>query len=80
MLVVGQREQLSFALQVGDVHQTVEVPANPSVVVITTEDISGLVSERQVKDLPLNGRSYDQLNLEAVIYSRESHELPCLRK
>jgi len=26
-----------------------------------TRDISGLVGERQVKDLPLNGRSYDQL-------------------
>src|SRR6266513_301470 len=27
----------------------------------TTRDISGLVSERQVKELPLNGRSYDLL-------------------
>jgi len=60
-LVVGQREAVSFTLQVGDVHQTVEVPANATVVAVTTEDISGLVGERQVKDLPLNGRSYDQL-------------------
>ncbi len=73
-LVVGQREQISFALQVGDVQQTVEVPANPSVVVITTDDISGLVSERQLKDLPLNGRSYDQLltlNPGAVNYTSQ---------
>ena len=28
---------------------------------ISTEDSSGLVGERQVKELPLNGRSYDQL-------------------
>jgi hypothetical protein len=60
-LAVGQREDIPFALQVGDVHQTVEVPSNPTVVAVTTDDISGLVSERQVKDLPLNGRSYDQL-------------------
>lgn len=60
-LVVGQREQVSFVLQVGDVHQTVEVPAISGVVMVTTEDISGLVGERQVKELPLNGRSYDQL-------------------
>jgi hypothetical protein len=60
-LVIGQREAVSFTLQVGDVHQTVEVPANATVVAVTTEDISGLVGERQVKDLPLNGRSYDQL-------------------
>jgi hypothetical protein len=60
-LVVGQREEIDLKLQVGDVHQTVEVPANIGVIQITTEDISGLVGERQVKDLPLNGRSYDQL-------------------
>jgi hypothetical protein len=60
-LVVGQREEIDLTLQVGDVHQTVEVPANSGAIQITTEDISGLVGERQVKDLPLNGRSYDQL-------------------
>ena len=60
-LVVGQREEVDLTLQVGDVHQTVEVPANTGALQITTEDISGLVGERQVKDLPLNGRSYDQL-------------------
>ena len=60
-LVVGAREEVNLRLQVGDVHQTVEVPANLGVVEITTDDISGLVGERQVKDLPLNGRSYDQL-------------------
>jgi len=59
--VVGQREEINFKLQVGQVHQTVEVPEIPTVVQITTEDDSGLVGERQVKDLPLNGRSYDQL-------------------
>ncbi len=60
-LAVGQREEVDFTLQVGDVHQIVEVPADLGVVQVTTEDISGLVGERQVKDLPLNGRSYDQL-------------------
>src|SRR5438552_13661248 len=73
-LVVGQREEILFALQVGDVHQTVEVAANPTVVAVTTEDISGLVGERQVKDLPLNGRSYDQLltlNPGAVNYTSQ---------
>jgi hypothetical protein len=60
-LAVGQREEVDLTLQVGDVHQTVEVPADLGVVQVTTEDISGLVGERQVKDLPLNGRSYDQL-------------------
>ena len=60
-LVVGQREELNLTLHIGDVHQSVEVPAYSGIVAVTTEDISGLVGERQVKDLPLNGRSYDQL-------------------
>src|SRR5713101_4216566 len=60
-LVLGQRETVDLVLQVGDVRQTVQVESYPTVVVITTDDVSGLVGERQVKELPLNGRSYDQL-------------------
>src|ERR1700675_3413863 len=59
-LVLGQRETVDLVLQVGDVRQTVQVESAPTVVAITTED-SGLVGEKQVKELPLNGRSYDQL-------------------
>jgi hypothetical protein len=60
-LVLGQRESVDLVLQVGDVRQTVQVEAAPTVIAVTTEDVSGLVGERQVKELPLNGRSYDQL-------------------
>jgi Carboxypeptidase regulatory-like domain len=60
-LVLGQHEAVDLTLQVGDVRQTIEVSSEPPVVAVTTEDTSGLVGERQVKDLPLNGRSYDQL-------------------
>lgn len=60
-LVVGQREEVSLTLEVGDVRQTVEVHGRAEAVAVTTENVSGLVGERQVKDLPLNGRSYDQL-------------------
>ena len=37
--------------------------ADAPIVNATTTDISGLVGEQQVKDLPLNGRSYDLLML-----------------
>jgi hypothetical protein len=60
-LVIGQRESVDLVLQVGDVRQTVQVEAVPTAIAVTTEDVSGLVGERQVKELPLNGRSYDQL-------------------
>jgi hypothetical protein len=61
LLVLGQRETVDLVLQVGDVRQTVQVESAPTVVAISTEDVSGLVGEKQVKELPLNGRSYDQL-------------------
>jgi hypothetical protein len=61
LLALGQREIVDLTLQVGDVRQTVQVEAAPTIVALTTEDVSGLVGERQVKELPLNGRSYDQL-------------------
>jgi hypothetical protein len=60
-VALGQSETVNVLLQVGDVRQVVHVEAAPTIVVISTEDVSGLVGEQQVKDLPLNGRSYDQL-------------------
>src|SRR5580692_7112942 len=39
-LAVGQRETVDFVLQVGDVHQTVQVEAVPNEVSVTTEDVS----------------------------------------
>ncbi len=45
----------------GEVRETVEVVERAAGVEVTTSDVSGLVGERQVKDLPLNGRSFDNL-------------------
>jgi hypothetical protein len=73
-LVVGQHAQVDFKLQVGGVSQKVTVNADAPIVNATTTDISGLVGEQQVKDLPLNGRSYDllmQLNPGIVNFTWE---------
>ena len=60
-LVVGQDATVDLGLHVGQVSEQIKVTADAPVVNLTTQDISGLVGERQVKDLPLNGRSYDLL-------------------
>ena len=60
-LVVGQSATVDMELQVGESSQQVTVNGDAPLVGVTTEDISGLVGEQQVKDLPLNGRSYDEL-------------------
>jgi hypothetical protein len=60
-LVVGQDAAADMSLKVGNISEQIRVDENVSVVNATTEDISGLVGEREVKQLPLNGRSYDLL-------------------
>ncbi len=60
-LVVGQDARVDLTLRVGAVSEEVKVSGDAAIVSVTTQDISGLVGEQQVKDLPLNGRSYDLL-------------------
>ena len=62
-LVVGQEASVDMALKIGQVTEQFKVTADAPVVSVTAADISGLVGEQQVKDLPLNGRSYDLLML-----------------
>jgi len=60
-LVVGQDARVDLTLRVGAVSEEMRVTGDSAIVTVTTQDISGLVGEQQVKDLPLNGRSYDLL-------------------
>lgn len=73
-LTVGQSLQLNFVLGIAAVQQAIEVTADGSTVNTTTQQTAGLVDERQVKELPLNGRSYDgllTLNPATVNYTNE---------
>src|SRR5712692_8086262 len=60
-LVVGQEFVLNATLQVGGLAEQVTVESEAQLVDTSTAQVSGLVAERQVKDLPLNGRSFDNL-------------------
>ncbi|HTS47235.1 MAG TPA: carboxypeptidase regulatory-like domain-containing protein [Bryobacteraceae bacterium] len=71
-LQVGQQAVVNIQLEVGEIAQHVVVSAEAPVVNTTTDSVRGVVSEQQVKDLPLNGRSFDNLitlNPGAVNYS-----------
>lgn len=73
-LVVGQSLQVDFALGIQAVKQQVVVSAAPSNINLSTQETSGVISERQIRQLPLNGRSYDQLltlNPATVNYTAE---------
>jgi hypothetical protein len=74
-LTVGQEAVVNLQLEVGELVQQVTVQADAPVVNTTTASISGVVDEREVKDLPLNGRSFDNLitlNPGAVNYTLKS--------
>jgi hypothetical protein len=74
-LVVGQEAVVDVTLEVGAVEQQVTVTAEAPLVNTTLSSTSGLVDEQQVKELPLNGRSFDQLltlNAGTVDYSSQA--------
>src|ERR1700676_1278072 len=74
-LRVGQEAVVNLQLEVGDLVQQVTVVAEAPVVNTTTASVSGVVGEREVKDLPLNGRSFDNLitlNPGAISYGLKS--------
>jgi len=60
-LAVGQEAVMNFSLEVGQVAESVTITGEAPLVNTTTTSVSGLVNEREVKDLPLNGRSFDNL-------------------
>src|SRR2546428_4745639 len=60
-LVVGQEAVVNLTLQVGSIVQQVTVTEAAPLVNTTTTSTSGVISEQQIKELPLNGRSFDQL-------------------
>src|SRR2546426_3700218 len=60
-LTIGREAVVDFALQVGSVAQEVTVNAEAAMVATTNANLSYLVDEKKIRDLPLNGRNYTQL-------------------
>ena len=60
-LTVGRDEVINLTLNVGQTAEAVTVTAEAPVIETTTAAMSSLVDDRTIRDLPLNGRSYDQL-------------------
>src|SRR5215831_10601451 len=60
-LVVGQQAVIDVTLEVGIAAEQVTVTEEAPLVNTTLSSTSGLITAQQVKELPLNGRSFDQL-------------------
>jgi hypothetical protein len=64
-LTVGGTAVVDFALTVGQSQQTLTVSGEVSQVETTSSTVANLVEQKQIADLPLNGRNYQQLILLA---------------
>ncbi|MBI4441762.1 MAG: TonB-dependent receptor [Acidobacteria bacterium] len=60
-LTLGREAMVNFALQVGSVTERVEVTAEAPLVDTTQATVGGLVEEVQMRSLPVNLRSFEQL-------------------
>jgi hypothetical protein len=60
-LAVSQRVSINFDLKVGSVATSVDVQAAVAVLQTESATLSNLRGERQIKDLPLNGRNFANL-------------------
>lgn len=77
-LTVGQEGEVNFTLAVGPTEQRVEVTETIPLIQSTTSQISGIVGEREIRDLPLNGRSFQELALlqPGVKFALQSDSTP----
>ncbi len=64
-LSVGSQPVVDFALPVGQSQQTVTVEAQVTQVETTNATVSALVDQKQMAELPLNGRNFESLILLA---------------
>jgi hypothetical protein len=65
VLTVGATNVQNFTLTVGSTTEMVQVQATAAQVETGDSELSALVDERQMRDLPLNGRNFEQLILLA---------------
>lgn len=60
-LLVNQGAVFNFALQIGDLQQSISVSAEASEVQSSTAELGAVISEKAVNDLPLNGRNFTEM-------------------
>src|SRR5881396_231138 len=60
-LVVAQEAVVNLTLDVGDLAEKITVTEDIPIVNTTLSSVSGLINQQQIKDMPLNGRSFNDL-------------------
>jgi hypothetical protein len=60
-LTMGSQNVVDFSLTVGQQQQTIRVEAQPTQVETTNAMVGALVDQAQMRELPLDGRNFEQL-------------------
>lgn len=60
-LAVNQEAVINLTLQVGEISEQITVAEQAPLIESTNATLSGLVDEKKIRDLPLNGRDFFQL-------------------
>src|SRR5690348_8084095 len=61
MLTTAEQAVMNFTLRLGEFRQQLTIEGQAPLVNLSASSNAGMVGTREVKDLPLNGRSYDEL-------------------
>jgi hypothetical protein len=61
VLAVGEQREVNISLSVGQMSQQVAVHESAAAVDTSDSTVSGLINQSQMRDLPLNGRNFEQL-------------------
>jgi Carboxypeptidase regulatory-like domain/TonB dependent receptor len=61
VIAVNEAAVADLTLEVGSVSETISIEAGAAIIQSQSVEISGLVDERRVKELPLNGRNFIKL-------------------
>jgi outer membrane receptor protein involved in Fe transport len=62
-LTIGQQANLTLSMNVGAIDQQVVVTGDAPIVETTQSSVAGVVEEKRITELPLNGRDFTQLAL-----------------
>ena len=65
VVAVNQHVELDVTLELGEVRESVDVQAETPLVQARSAEVSGLVDEQRVRELPLNGENFQRLMLLA---------------
>ena len=73
-LTIGNEAVINMTLKIGQVSEKTVVTADAPLLETTNSSLSGLVDDKTIRDLPLNGRSFDQLiSLESSAPTIHAH-------